>query len=124
MANHLRVPARRHASLGLCASPDFRRCLEFHRRPSRVAFFEILVETERHAKAVRDLTREYPHTSGNRLHNLHIATLMREHGLASMVTKKSACHAERAKHLLFLVENKQKQIPRSGMTWSGPFSSA
>ena len=27
--------------------------------------------------------------------------------------KKGACHAERSEHLLFLVENKQKRIPRS-----------
>ena len=50
---------------GLCASPSF----------------GILVETE-----LRDLTREYPHTSGNRLHNLHIAALMREHGVVEIRT--------------------------------------
>lgn len=46
--------------------------------------FGILVETERHAEVVRELTREYPRISGNRLHDLHIAAVMREHGVAEI----------------------------------------
>ncbi len=48
--------------------------------------FAILVETDRHAEVVRELTREYPRMSGNRLHDLHIAALMREHGVVEIRT--------------------------------------
>ncbi len=54
--------------------------------------FGILVETERHAEVVRDLTREYPHVSGNRLHDLHIAALMREHGVVEIRTADLGFH--------------------------------
>ncbi|MGH9430705.1 MAG: PIN domain-containing protein, partial [Terriglobia bacterium] len=33
--------------------------------------FGILVETDRHEEVVRELTREYPRMSGNRLHDLN-----------------------------------------------------
>jgi hypothetical protein len=54
--------------------------------------FGILVETERHAEVVRDLTREYPHVSGNQLHDLHIAALMREHGVVEIRTADTDFH--------------------------------
>jgi uncharacterized protein len=54
--------------------------------------FGFLVETERHAEAIRDLTREYPRISGNRLHDLHIAALMREHGVAEIRTADVGFH--------------------------------
>ena len=54
--------------------------------------FGILVETEHHADVVRDLTREYPRISGNRLHDLHIAALMREHGVAEIRTADIGFH--------------------------------
>jgi uncharacterized protein len=54
--------------------------------------FGILVETERHVEVVRDLTREYPHMSGNRLHDLHIAALMREHGVVEIRTADTDFH--------------------------------
>jgi predicted nucleic acid-binding protein len=54
--------------------------------------FGILVETERHAEVVCDLTREYPHISGNRLHDLHIAALMREHGVVEFRTADTDFH--------------------------------
>ena len=54
--------------------------------------FGILVETDRHAEVVRDLTHEYPHMSGNRLHDLHIAALMREHGVAEIRTADAGFH--------------------------------
>lgn len=60
----------------LCASPSF----------------GILVETDRHAEVVRDLTREYPRLSGNRLHDLHIAALMREHGVTEIRTADTGFH--------------------------------
>ena len=54
--------------------------------------FAVLTETERHAAVVRDLTREYPRMSGNRLHDLHIAALMREHGVTEIRTADSGFH--------------------------------
>ena len=54
--------------------------------------FGILVETERHAEVVRELTRAYPHVSGNRLHDLHIAALMREHGVVEIRTADVGFH--------------------------------
>ena len=54
--------------------------------------FGFLVETERHAEVVRDLTVEYPHVSGNRLHDLHIAALMREHGVVEIRTADTDFH--------------------------------
>ena len=56
------------------------------------ASFGILVETERHAEVVRDLTLEYPRISGNRLHDLHIAALMREHGVVEIRTADVGFH--------------------------------
>lgn len=54
--------------------------------------FGILVETDRHADVVRDLTLEYPRLSGNRLHDLHIAALMREHGVVEIRTADIGFH--------------------------------
>ncbi len=54
--------------------------------------FGILVETDRHAEVVRDLTREYPRLSGNRLHDLHIAAVMREHGVLEIRTADTGFH--------------------------------
>ena len=54
--------------------------------------FGFLVETDRHGEVVRDLTREYPHVSGNRLHDLHIAALMREHGVVEIRTADTDFH--------------------------------
>lgn len=54
--------------------------------------FGVLVETDRHAEVVRDLTREYPHLSGNCLHDLHIAALMREHGVVEIRTADTDFH--------------------------------
>lgn len=54
--------------------------------------FGILVETDRHADVLRDLTLEYPRISGNRLHDLHIAALMREHGVVEIRTADVGFH--------------------------------
>lgn len=54
--------------------------------------FGILVETERHAEVVCDLTLEYPRISGNRLHDLHIAALMKEHGVVEIRTADLGFH--------------------------------
>jgi len=54
--------------------------------------FGVLIETDRHAEVVRDLMREYPRISGNRMHDLHIAALMREHGIAEIRTADTGFH--------------------------------
>lgn len=54
--------------------------------------FGVLTETDRHAAVVRDLTREYPRISGNRLHDLHIAAILRENGVAEIRTADSGFH--------------------------------
>lgn len=54
--------------------------------------FDLLVETERHADAVRQLASEYRGLSGNRMHDLHIAAVMREHGIAEIRTTDSDFH--------------------------------
>jgi predicted nucleic acid-binding protein len=52
----------------------------------------VLVETDRRPEVVRDLTREYPHMSGNLLHDLQIAALMREHGAVEIRTADTDFH--------------------------------
>lgn len=54
--------------------------------------FSILSETDRHAEVVRDLVREYPHMSGTRFHDLHIAAVMRENGIADIRTADADFH--------------------------------
>ena len=54
--------------------------------------FGILMETDRHPEVVRDLTLEYPRLSGNRLHDLHIAALMKEHGVREIRTADLGFH--------------------------------
>lgn len=54
--------------------------------------FGFLVETDRHGEVVCDLAQEYPRMSGNRLHDLHIAALMREHGVVEIRTADIGFH--------------------------------
>jgi len=54
--------------------------------------FGILIESDRHAEVVRNLAREYPRLSGSRLHDLHIAALMREHGVVEIRTADLGFH--------------------------------
>ena len=54
--------------------------------------FGVLVETDRHPEVVRDLTLEYPRMSGNRLRDLHIAALMKEHGVVEIRTADLGFH--------------------------------
>lgn len=53
---------------------------------------EILVETGRHADVVHDLASEYPHMSGPRFHDLHIAAVMKEHGITDLRTADTDFH--------------------------------
>jgi uncharacterized protein len=54
--------------------------------------FEILPETERHPEVLDGLVREYPHMSGTRFHDLHIAAIMREHGITEIRTADTDFH--------------------------------
>ena len=54
--------------------------------------FEILVETDRHAEVVRGLAREYPQITASRFHDLHIAALMKEHGISEIRTADRDFH--------------------------------
>jgi len=54
--------------------------------------FEILPETERHPEGLDELVREYPHISGTKFHDLHIAAVMREHVITENRTADTDFH--------------------------------
>jgi hypothetical protein len=54
--------------------------------------FSVLTETDHHPEILRDLAREYPHICGNRVHDLHIAAVMKEHGIAEIRTADTDFH--------------------------------
>ena len=54
--------------------------------------FDILLETGRHAEIVSELAREYPHLTGTRFHDLHIAAVMRERGITDIRTADADFH--------------------------------
>jgi toxin-antitoxin system PIN domain toxin len=47
----------------------------------------VLVHTERHAEIARDVWNEHPELRGSDVHDLHIAILMREHGVRRLFTR-------------------------------------
>ncbi len=54
--------------------------------------FGVLTETDHHPEILHDLAREYPHICGNRVHDLHIAAVMKEHGIAELRTADTDFH--------------------------------
>lgn len=54
--------------------------------------FGALTETERHPQIVGELSAEYPAIAGNPMHDLHIAALMREHGVTEIRTADTDFH--------------------------------
>ncbi|MBI4861183.1 MAG: PIN domain-containing protein [Candidatus Riflebacteria bacterium] len=52
----------------------------------------MLLATERHAAVVDAVTQQFGGLSGNLFHDLHIAALMREHGIRRIVTRDSDFH--------------------------------
>lgn len=52
----------------------------------------ILAETDRHATVIREIITEVPDVVGNLLGNLHIAALMREHGIGTIYTRDVDFH--------------------------------
>ncbi len=47
----------------------------------------LLVATELHGTLLSQLIQELPLFAGNKLHDLHIAVLMREHGIRRIYTR-------------------------------------
>jgi uncharacterized protein len=53
---------------------------------------EVLAATPRHAAVAAQVIDELPHLSGNLLHDVHTAVLMREHGIRRIVTRDTDFH--------------------------------
>ena len=49
--------------------------------------FSLLVATDRHADVLSQTMEELPDIRGNTMHDLHIAVLMREHGVSRICTR-------------------------------------
>jgi uncharacterized protein len=52
----------------------------------------MLTPTRRHAAVLRQCLDELPEARGNLMPDLHTATLMREHGIARIVTRDADFH--------------------------------
>lgn len=52
----------------------------------------ILIETERHAEVLDDVLVDVPLSGGNLMTDVHIATLMREHGIRTVYTRDTDFH--------------------------------
>jgi toxin-antitoxin system PIN domain toxin len=52
----------------------------------------VLVETERHADVLGEVADLHPRAAGNLVHDLHTATLMREHGVTEIRTADTDFH--------------------------------
>ncbi len=52
----------------------------------------ILIPTERHALVVSEILAESPYLSGNIIHDLHTAALMKEHGIKRIYTRDTDFH--------------------------------
>ena len=54
--------------------------------------FELLVATPRHATVLAQTLSELPGLPGNAMHDVHIAVLMREHGVSRICTRDAGFH--------------------------------
>lgn len=54
--------------------------------------FDLLVPTQRHAAVLTRILKELPDVSGNLVHDLHTAVLMREHGISRICTRDTDFH--------------------------------
>ena len=54
--------------------------------------FDLLVATQRHAAVLTRTLTEMPDIRGNMFHDLHIAVLMREHGVSRICTRDTDFH--------------------------------
>lgn len=58
----------------------------------RTESIELLIPTYRHAAVLAQTLEELPDISGNLFHDLHIAVLMREHGVSTICTRDTDFH--------------------------------
>ena len=65
---------------------------EFIRGLFSAPSFSVLTETDHHLDILGDLAREYPHIRGNQAHDLHIAAVMKEHGISTIYTADADFH--------------------------------
>lgn len=54
--------------------------------------FDLLVATQRHDAVLTQTLTEMPDIRGNMFHDLHIAVLMREHGVSQICTRDTDFH--------------------------------
>ena len=54
--------------------------------------FDLLMPTQRHAAVLARVLKELPDVSGNLVHDLHTAVLMREHGISRICTRDTDFH--------------------------------
>ncbi|MHB8511828.1 MAG: TA system VapC family ribonuclease toxin [Actinomycetota bacterium] len=54
--------------------------------------FHVLTETEGHGVALSEVINEVPGLKGNVLHDTHVATIMREHGIHRIMTFDADFH--------------------------------
>lgn len=52
----------------------------------------VLIATERHASVVSEVMKEVPSLTGNLMHDLQTAALMREHGIKRIYTRDTDFH--------------------------------
>ena len=53
---------------------------------------QMLMETPRHSEILASVVRDVPLVAGNFVHDAHIATLMREHGVRTIATRDTGFH--------------------------------
>jgi toxin-antitoxin system PIN domain toxin len=53
---------------------------------------DVLVPTERHPSIAATVIEELPHVTGNLMHDVHTAVLMREHGVRRIYTRDTDFH--------------------------------
>ncbi len=53
---------------------------------------DVLVASERHPAIAAEVLQAVPHLSGNILHDVHTAVLMREHGIKTIYTRDTDFH--------------------------------
>lgn len=53
---------------------------------------DLLIPTERHARVLAEVAGEVPALSGNIIHDVHTAVLMREHGIRRICTRDTDFH--------------------------------
>lgn len=54
--------------------------------------FGVMLPTSRHAAVAAQVVKDLPHVGGNVIHDLHTATLMREHGIRAIQTLDNDFH--------------------------------